>query len=108
MSKYFFIIGGILLFSICFISMWQHEQVHSIINNKAGVESEMIFTMYEGYVPDVGVQQLTGQTREIREVDKYHIQNEIINYNLFTPLIGIMIMLFLGFFYIGEKIGDRK
>jgi hypothetical protein len=61
----------------------------------------------DGYLPAVGVQRLNASTKEISQYDALHLQNEIINYNLSTPLIGIIIMLFLGFFYIGEKVNKN-
>ena len=90
------------------LTIFQHELVHTMINNRAGVESEIKFALYDGWIPAVGVQRLNAPTKEISNYDALHLQNEIINYNLLPGLFGIMAILLLGFFYVGEKIGDKK
>ena len=108
MSDYFFVFGIMLVVSMLGLSVFQHELVHTQINEKAGVESELKFALYDGWLPAVGVQRLNTPTKEISNYDALHLQNEIINYNLLPSLMGIMAILLLGFVYVGEKIGDKK
>lgn len=108
MSNWFFLVGFGILVVILGLSVFQHELVHTIINSKAGVESELRFGLYDGWLPAVGVQRLNTPTKEISNYNSLHLQNEIINYNLLPSLIGIMAMLLFGFLYIGEKIGSVK
>ena len=83
MSNWFFVFGIVLVVSMLGLSVFQHELVHSQINAKAGVESELKFVMYDGWIPAIGVQRLNAPTKEISNYDSLHLQNEIINYNLF-------------------------
>jgi len=108
MFNWFFVFGIVLVVSMLGLSVYQHELVHSMVNEKAGVESELKFALYDGWLPAVGVQRLNVPTKEISNYDSLHLQNEIINYNLLPSLIGIMSIMLLGFVYIGEKIGDKK
>ena len=108
MSKWFFVFGSLVLVSMLGLTIFQHELVHTMINNRAGVESEIKFALYDGWIPAVGVQRLNAPTKEISNYDALHLQNEIVNYNLLPSLFGIMAILLLGFFYVGEKIGDKK
>jgi hypothetical protein len=103
MSNWFFVFGIMLVVSMLGLSVFQHELVHSQINAKAGVESELKFVLYDGWLPAVGVQRLNAPTKEISNYDALHLQNEIINYNLFPSLIGIMAIMLLGFVYIGDR-----
>ena len=103
----FLILAIFLMFSVLGISVFQHELVHVTINQKAGAESEMKVFLKDGYLPAVATIPLNEPTKEITEIEKLHLQNEIINYNLSTPLIGIIMMLFLGFLYIGEKVSKE-
>jgi hypothetical protein len=104
----FFTIGIVLILIFTLTGIWQHEMVHVMINEKAGVESEFRFALKDGFVPAVGIARLNAPTKEISEYDQLHIQNEIINYNLFTPLIGLMIIMVLGFAHIGEKVSKNE
>ena len=108
MSDYFFVFGIVLVVSMLGLSVFQHELVHSQINEKAGVESELKFALYDGWMPAIGVQRLNQPTKEISNYDTLHLQNEIINYNLLPSLIGITMAILIGFFYIGEKIEGVK
>lgn len=108
MNDYFFVFGIMLVVSMLGLSVFQHELVHSQINERAGVESELKFVLYDGWLPAVGVQRLNTPIKEISNYDALHLQNEIINYNLLPSLMGIMAILLLGFVYVGEKIGDKK
>ena len=105
--NWFSVLGFILIVSMLVLSIYQHEQVHVQINSKAGVESELRFALYEGYIPAVGVQRMNTPTKEISNYDALHLQNEIVNYNLLPSLIGIMGILLLGFLFIGERIGEN-
>jgi hypothetical protein len=99
----FFAVGIALVLIFTLIGVWQHEMVHTMINEKAGVKSEFRVGLKDGYIPAVGIARLNTPTKEISNYDSLHLQNEIVNYNLFTPLIGIMILMVLGFAYMGEK-----
>jgi hypothetical protein len=102
------VLAGIMFFiGIMFFTVWQHEQVHVVINDYAGIESEPVLALKDGYIPAVGIKQTTQPTKEIKEHQKLHIQNEIINYNLTTPLFGIMAILIGGFLYLGEKVSKN-
>lgn len=108
MSNWFFLVGFGILVVILGLSVFQHELVHTQINSKVGVESELRFGLYDGWLPAVGVQRLNTPTKEISNYDSLHLQNEIINYNLLPSLIGIMAIMLLGFVYVGEKVSDKK
>ncbi len=108
MNFNFFILGIFLILGFAMLGVWQHELVHTMINEKAGVESELRFALYDGYIPAVGVARLNAPTKEINNYDALHLQNEIVNYNLFAPLVGIMVLLLLGFAHVGERIGGKK
>lgn len=108
MSNWFFLVGFGILVVILGLSVFQHELVHTQINSKVGVESELRFGLYDGWLPAIGVQRTGLPEKEISNYDSLHLQNEIINYNLLPSLIGIMAMLLFGFLYIGEKIGSVK
>lgn len=108
MNNWFFLVGFGILIIVLGLSVFQHELVHTQINSKAGVESELRFGLYDGWLPAVGVQRLNTPTKEISNYDSLHLQNEIVNYNLLPSLIGIMAIMLLGFVYVGEKIGEKK
>ena len=107
-ANWFFVFGIVLVVSMLGLSVFQHELVHSQINEKAGVESELKLALYDGWIPAIGVQRLNAPTKEISNYDALHLQNEIINYNLFPSLIGIMVIMLIGFVYIGDRLGDKK
>ena len=107
MSK-FILIGFGILIAVLSLSIFQHELIHSMVNEKAGVESELVFIAYDGWLPAMGIQRLNAPTKEISNYDALQLQNEIINYNLFPSLIGIMVIMLLGFVYVGEKMGDKR
>jgi hypothetical protein len=104
----FLIFGIFAIFLFSLSGMWQHEMIHTQINQTANVESKIVFSLKDDYIPAIGVARLNQPTKEITTYEALHIQNEIINYNLFTPLIGIMFMIFAGFVYMGEKIGGLQ
>ena len=108
MSNGFFVTGMIVIVFIFGFSVFMHEQVHLINNDRVGVQSELKLALYDGWMPAVGVQRTGLPEREISNYEMVHLQNEIINYNLLPSLIGIMAMLLFGFLYIGEKIGSVK
>ena len=108
MSNWFILISFGILIIVLGFSVFQHKLVHSQINAKAGVESELKFGLYDGWIPAIGIQRLNAPTKEISNYDSLYLQNEIINYNLLPSLIGIMIIMLIGFFYIGEKIEGVK
>ena len=107
-ANWFILISFGILIIVLGFSIFQHELVHSQINAKAGVESELKFGLYDGWIPAIDIQRLNAPTKEISNYDALHLQNEIINYNLFPSLIGITMAILIGFFYIGEKIEGVK
>jgi len=107
LSNLIVLFGLIFVLGIMIFSIWQHEQVHLKINEYAGIKSETIFEL-KGGLPVVGVIKTSEPTREIKTFEALHLQNEIINYNLTTPLLGIMVLMFGGFLYIGEKVNKHE
>jgi len=99
----FFLIGFLILFSFMIMNVWMHEQVHVAINHHAGIDSEISVQLYQDWLPTLAVSKLNTPTKEIDIVNQLHLQNEIVNYNLVTPLFGIMFILILGFGYLGDK-----
>lgn len=78
-----------------FVGSYLHEDIHRQIFRDYGVESEIGFNLISGYTKPV--ENYTGLSREeIRNMNKLHIQNEIVTYNLqqYYSLIAI------GFFII--------
>jgi len=95
------------MLSCCGISVYQHELVHVQNNKTVGYESNMKLGLYQG-LPAVGVQRLGEQTREMNNYELAQSFNEAIGYNLNPLLIGIMMTLFIGFFYLGEKVSKNE
>lgn len=104
----FLIISLIIVLFFIFMSTWGHEFVHVLNNNSVGVESRIVFALYDGWIPTVGIQRIGFPKREISNFEMIHLQNEIIGYNLIPMLIGICIILIFGFVYLVEILKNNK
>jgi len=107
LSKFFFIIGTLLILSVFGLSTYQHELVHVFAYQKVGVETSIQLKDYQG-IPAIATIHETKPIRDLTNLELANSYNESINYNLAPLLIGIMTMIFLGFAYIGKEIGDKK
>jgi hypothetical protein len=106
-DKFFFATFFCLVLVLGIGTTYFHEMVHVITNDSVGIESETKFALYDGWLPAVGIQRIGLAKRDLNNYEVIHLQNEIINYNITPMLFGLMITMFLGFVYVGEKV-QRK
>jgi hypothetical protein len=83
---------------------WMHETVHVLNNEKVGIKSHLEFAMYKDFMPSIVTVGESGPVREFSNLELAHSFNEAINYNLVMPLFGVMSILIVGFYYLGNKI----
>lgn len=107
MNKKFIYFGILIIFTCVSLSIYQHELNHIFINEKVGIDSKLIFG-FKDYIPAVGVQRLGEAQNKLSNLELAHSFNESINYNLTPLLIGIMLIIFLGFIHIVENIKELK
>ena len=102
-----FIFVGVFVMIACFgLGTYQHELVHVQNNEAVGCESNIYFGIYKG-LPAIGVQRIGEFKEDMTNYELAQSFNEAIGYNLNPLLIGLMLTMFLGFFYIGEKVNKK-
>lgn len=97
MKSGFFIIGLVLLIALFGITTFSHEQVHVLANERVGLDSKPVVTLYEGWLPAVGIEYSGLIERDLTNYDLIQLQNEVVNYNVTPVLFGIMMVLIMGF-----------
>jgi len=95
-NKLFFVLGIVTIFLMMGVSLYQHELAHQFFNDKFGLKSEWFFAWDK-----IGIKTYGEQPEALKIM---HGMNEAVSYNLAPLLSGIMLILFLGFWYLGEKI----
>jgi len=107
LSNWFIFIGLFVMIACFGLGTYQHELVHVQNNNVVGFDSELKIGLYNG-LPAVGTQRVGEQTREMSNYELSQSFNEAIGYNLTPLLMGIIMTLFIGFIYIGEKVSVHE
>lgn len=106
MSK-LFVFGLIIIISCYALSTYQHEQVHVLNNTAVGYGSEIKLNMDQNNFA-IGTYKTGEFKRDLTNYELAQNYNEAINYNLTPLLMGIMLIIFLGFIDISTKLGELK
>jgi len=100
LDKMFMVAFILILIGTISIALWQHEFAHKIFNDKFGIESEYFIDLpwFIG-VRSHGVQPV--------ELKMMHGFNEAVSYNLTPYLAGIIAIIGMGFWFIGNKMDNQ-
>lgn len=108
MSSNFFVFGLVVILALGLGIVFLHEQVHVFINNGTGQDSRIVFGVYDGFIPFVGVEKTGAVERDLTNAEIAHSFNESINYNLTPLLFGLMLLTVMGFSEVLKKMDVKK
>lgn len=65
MDNSFFVFGLVVILALGLGTVFLHEQVHVFINNGTGQDSRIVFGVYDGFIPFVGVEKTGAVERDL-------------------------------------------
>jgi hypothetical protein len=104
--NWFVLVGVIIMALSLGVSFFQHELVHVNNAEKEGIDSYITFLPDKLAIATVRIE--TGTKVLSKEGVLANSINEAVAYNLTPLFVGIMGVMFLGFFYIGKVVGDKE
>lgn len=104
----FFVFGLVVILALGLGTVFLHEQVHVFVNEGTGQDSRLVFGVYDGFIPFVGVEKTGAVERDLTNAEIAHSFNESINYNLTPLLFGLMLLTVMGFSEVLKRMDVKR